>query len=81
MPTHQSILRSLEAERLRANEYPKKMFAAVKYELKQIDPAVWNGVLMLTARVFVDDVDARKKMRDVYRNYNSGSKAENSQQP
>lgn len=50
---------------------PKKMFAAVKYELKQIDPAaVWNGVLHVDSKwAFVDDADARKKMRDVYRNY------------
>ena len=51
---------------------PKKMFAPVKYELKQIEQAaVWGGVLHVDSRwAFVDDADARKKMRDVFKNYN-----------
>ena len=49
----------------------KKMFAPVKYELKQIEQnAVWDGVLHADSKwAFVDDADARKKMRDVYKNY------------
>ena len=52
------------------------MFANVKYELKQIPAqAVWNGVLQADSKwAFVDDQDARKKMRDVYKNYGSWKK-------
>lgn len=54
----------------------KKMFANVKYELKQIPAqAVWDGVLQADSKwAFVDDQDARKKMRDVYKNYGSWKK-------
>ncbi len=50
---------------------PKKMFAAVKYELNTIPQhAVWNGVLQADSKwAFINDSDARKKMRDVYKNH------------
>ena len=50
---------------------PKKMFAPIKYELKEIEKqAVWEGVLQAESKwAFVNDNDARKKMRDVYKNY------------
>lgn len=49
----------------------KKMFAAVKYTLETIpQQAVWNGVLHHESKwANVDDKDARKKMRDVYKSY------------
>lgn len=48
----------------------KKKFAAVKYELKPIPKqAVWNGVLQAESKwAYVDDEDAKKKMRDVFEN-------------
>ena len=48
----------------------KKKFAAVKYELKPIPKqAVWNGVLQAESKwAYVDDKDAKKKMRDVFEN-------------
>lgn len=49
----------------------KQLFASVKYELKQIPQhAVWNGVLTNESKwAYADDSDARKKMRDVYKNH------------
>ncbi len=49
----------------------KKLFAAVKYELQQIPPhAVWDGVLHAESKwAVIDDKDAKKKMRDVFKNY------------
>ena len=46
----------------------KKKFAAVKCELKEIpQQAVWNGVLQAGSKwAYVDENDARKKMRDVF---------------
>lgn len=54
----------------------KNMFAAVKYTLEQIpQQAVWNGVLHHESKwANVDDKDARKKMRDVYKNYSKWKK-------
>ena len=48
----------------------KKKFAAVKYELKEIpQQAVWNGVLQAGSKwAYIDDEDAREKMRDVFNN-------------
>ena len=48
----------------------KKKFAAVKCELKEIpQQAVWNGVLQAGSKwAYVDENDARKKMRDVFNN-------------
>ena len=48
----------------------KKKFAAVKYELKPIPKqAVWNGVLNEGTRwAYIDNEDAKSKMRDVYQN-------------
>ena len=51
-------------------------FAAVKYELVDIPrEAVWDGVLNAgTKWAKIDDTDARKKMRDVYKNHSKWSK-------
>ena len=48
-----------------------KQFAAVKYELKPIHPSVvWDTVLQAGSKwAYVDNADAKKKMRDVYKNY------------
>lgn len=58
---------------------PKKMFAAVKYTLQQIpQEVVWNGVLHHESKwAFIDDGDARKKMRDVFKNYSKWEKKAN----
>mgnify|MGYP003155266231 CR=1 FL=1 len=47
------------------------MFAPIKYELKPIpERATWKGVLQEgSCWAFPDNNDARKKMRDVYKNY------------
>lgn len=54
----------------------KKMFAAVKYTLEKIPQnAVWHGVLHPESKwAFIDDQDARKKMRDVFKNYGKWEK-------
>lgn len=51
----------------------QKMFAAVEYELKQVQKAaVWNGVIRQESKwAFIDDEDAKAKMLDVYENYDS----------
>tara|TARA_B100001113_G_C21115236_1_gene625065 strand:+ start:1644 stop:2846 length:1203 start_codon:yes stop_codon:yes gene_type:complete len=51
-------------------------FAPVKYELQKIPPhAVWEGVLHPESRWAVpDQADAKKKMRDVYKNYSKWQK-------
>tara|TARA_R110000868_G_scaffold14968_1_gene68949 strand:- start:1446 stop:2333 length:888 start_codon:yes stop_codon:yes gene_type:complete len=48
----------------------RKKFAAVKYELKNIpQQAVWNGVLQAESKwAYIDDEDAKAKMRDVFEN-------------
>ena len=53
-----------------------KQFAAVKYELKQIpESAVWDTVLQADSKwAYVDNEDAKKKMRDVYKNYSKWEK-------
>jgi len=45
-------------------------FASVNYELKEIpERAVWNGVLNSETKwAYVDETDARNKMRDVFEN-------------
>ena len=52
------------------------MFAAVKYTLEKIPQnAVWHGVLHPESKwAFIDDQDARKKMRDVFKNYGKWEK-------
>lgn len=49
----------------------RKMFAPVKYKLEEIPPqAVWKGVLTEGSRwAVIDDTDAKKKLRDVYKNH------------
>jgi len=53
-----------------------KQFAAVKYELKQIpQDAVWDTVLQADSKwAYVDNKDAKKKMRDVFKNYSKWEK-------
>ena len=53
-----------------------KQFAAVKYELKPIpQDAVWDTVLQADSKwAYVDNKDARKKMRDVFKNYSKWEK-------
>tara|TARA_Y100000114_G_scaffold10861_1_gene8642 strand:- start:27249 stop:28517 length:1269 start_codon:yes stop_codon:yes gene_type:complete len=48
----------------------KKKFAAVKCELRQVPQnAVWDGVLHAESSwAYIDDADAKSKMRDVYEN-------------
>jgi glycosyltransferase involved in cell wall biosynthesis len=48
----------------------EKKFAAVNYELKTIPKqAVWDGVLQAESKwAYVDDEDAKSKMRDVFEN-------------
>ena len=48
----------------------KSKFASVDYELKEIpQQAVWDGVLQAGSKwAYVDEEDARNKMRDVYEN-------------
>ena len=57
----------------------KKQFAAVKYELQEIpEHAVWNGVLHKGSKwAHPDTNDARKKMRDVFKNYSKWQKKAN----
>ena len=52
------------------------MFAAVNFELKEIpQSAVWDGVLHPGSKwAYADDTDAKKKMRDVYKNYKKWTK-------
>ena len=54
----------------------KKMFAAVKYTLDTIpQQAVWNGVLHHESKwANIDDKDAKKKLRDVYKNHSKWQK-------
>ena len=54
----------------------KTMFAGVKYKLEKIPQhAVWEGVLHADSRwANIDDDDARKKMRDVFKNYSKWKK-------
>ena len=53
-----------------------KQFAAVKYELKEIPKeSVWNTVLQADSKwAYPDDADAKKKMRDVFKNYSKWEK-------
>ena len=48
----------------------------MKYELVDIpQEAVWDGVLNAGTRwAKIDDADAKKKMRDVYKNYSKWNK-------
>ena len=48
-----------------------KLFVPVKYKLEQIpENCVWDGVLFRESKwANIDDKDAKKKMRDVYKNY------------
>jgi glycosyltransferase involved in cell wall biosynthesis len=50
----------------------KKMFANIKYELVKIpQSAIWNGVLHPESEwAEPSELDAKKKMRDVFKNYN-----------
>ena len=61
---------------LKEGKKNKKLFAAVKYTLEQIpNEAVWNGVLHHESKwAVIDDTDARKKMRDVYKNFSKWEK-------
>lgn len=54
----------------------KNMFAGVKYKLEQIpQQAVWNGVLHHESKwANIDNKDARKKLRDVYKNHSKWQK-------
>lgn len=49
----------------------KKMFAAVKCLISPVQQsAVWNGVISQESKwAYVNNKDARKKMRDVFKNY------------
>jgi len=54
----------------------QKLFAPVKYSLNPIPGvAVWENVLSADSQwAYVDDKDAKKKMRDVYKNYSKWEK-------
>ena len=57
---------------MRTGKRRTKQFAAVKYELKEIpESSVWDGVLVRGSKwAYPDLQDAKKKMRDVFKNYN-----------
>ena len=61
---------------MRTGKRNTKQFAAVKYELKEIpEDAVWDGVLPRGSKwAYPDLKDAKKKMRDVFKNYNKWEK-------
>ncbi len=56
---------------IKSGKKNRKMFANVKYDLVQIpENAVWKGVLNAESKwANIQDADAKKKMRNVYKNY------------